>query len=226
MGSGLNLTLLCHDGNELAVEVALSPLALDGKEWVVAMIRDDRVRRAAEQVGTEFELHTLAAAEELSECEQRFRLAFENNVAGMVFTDIDDKILAVNDTFCQMVGRTKEEMLGHDSTPFTHPEDLGISEEARRRVTSGETDQVSYAKRYVHKDGRVLVVEVHRSAARDIDGKTRTSSYRSATSPRSGRSPPNSPTKYCTTRSRDSPTGCSLKTGSPRRTQGSFAKAG
>ena len=171
MGSGLDLTLLCHDGNELAVEVALSPLALDGNEWVVAMIRDARALRAAEQALTEFERHALAAAEALSESEQRFRLAFENNIAGMVFADLEDKILAVNDAFCLMVGRTREELLGYDSTPFTYPEDLGISEEAHRSVTSGDSDQVSYAKRYVHRDGRVIVAEVHRSSARDPEGR-------------------------------------------------------
>ena len=171
MGSNLNLTLLCHDGNELAVEVALSPLALDGNEWVVAMIRDARALRAAEQARTEFERHALAAAEALSESEQRFRLAFENNIAGMVFADLEDKILAVNDAFCLMVGRTREELLGYDSTPFTYPEDLGISEEAHRSVTSGDSDQVSYAKRYVHRDGRVIVAEVHRSSARDPEGR-------------------------------------------------------
>jgi diguanylate cyclase (GGDEF)-like protein/PAS domain S-box-containing protein len=172
MGRGLGLTILCHDGNELEVDVALSPLALDGREWVVVMIRDDHARRAAEQVRTEFERHALATAEALSESEQRFRLAFENNVAGMVFADVDDNILAVNDAFCQLVGRTREELLGRDSTPFTFPEDLGISEEAHRRATSGETDQVSYAKRYVHRDGRVIVAEVHRSTARDAEGRT------------------------------------------------------
>ena len=171
MGSNLNLTLLCHDGNELAVEVALSPLALDGNEWVVAMIRDARALRAAEQALTEFERHALATAEALSESEQRFRLAFENNIAGMVFADLEDKILAVNDAFCLMVGRTREELLGYDSTPFTYPEDLGISEDAHRRVTSGDSDQVSYAKRYVHRDGRVIVAEVHRSSARDPEGR-------------------------------------------------------
>jgi len=124
MGRGLGLTILCHDGNELEVDVALSPLALDGREWVVVMIRDDHARRAAEQVRTEFERHALATAEALSESEQRFRLAFENNVAGMVFADVDDNILAVNDAFCQLVGRTREELLGRDSTPFTFPEDL------------------------------------------------------------------------------------------------------
>ena len=172
MGSDLDLMLLCRDGSELAIDVALSPLGLDGKEWVVAMIRDDSVRRAAEQVRTEFERHALAAAEALSESEQRFRLAFENNMAGMVFTDFEDKILVVNDAFCLMVGRTREELLGHDSTPFTYPEDLEMVEEAHRRVTSGEVDQVSYAKRYVHRDGRVVFAEVSKSPARDVEGKT------------------------------------------------------
>jgi diguanylate cyclase (GGDEF)-like protein len=41
-----------------------------------------------------------------------------------------------------------------------------------RRVASGESDQVSYAKRYVHKDGRVVVAEVSKSLARDVEGKT------------------------------------------------------
>jgi Amt family ammonium transporter len=172
MGTDLDLTLLCRNGSELAVDVALSPLGLDDKEWVVAMIRDDSVRRAAEQVHNEFERRAHAAAEALSESEQRFRLAFENNMAGMVFTDFEDKILVVNDAFCLMVGRTREELLGHDSTPFTYPEDLEMSEEAHRRVTSGEADQVSYAKRYVHKDGQVVVVEVSKSPARDAAGKT------------------------------------------------------
>jgi diguanylate cyclase (GGDEF)-like protein/PAS domain S-box-containing protein len=172
MGSDLDLMLLCRDGSELAIDVALSPLGLDGKEWVVAMIRDDSVRRAAEQVRNEFERHALAAAEAISESEQRFRLAFENNMAGMVFTDFEDKILVVNDAFCLMVGRTREELLGHDSTPFTYPEDLEMVEEAHRRVTSGEVDQVSYAKRYVHRDGRVVFAEVSKSPARDVEGKT------------------------------------------------------
>jgi diguanylate cyclase (GGDEF)-like protein/PAS domain S-box-containing protein len=172
MGSNLHLTLLCRDGSELAVDIALSPLVLGDKEWVIAMIRDDSIRRAAEQVRTEFERRALTAAEALSESEQRFRLAFENNMAGMVFTDFENKILEVNDAFCLMVGRTREDLLGHDSTPFTYPEDLELSEDVHRRVASGEADQVIYSKRYVHKNGQVIVAEVSKSAARDVEGKT------------------------------------------------------
>jgi diguanylate cyclase (GGDEF)-like protein/PAS domain S-box-containing protein len=107
-----------------------------------------------------------------AEAEQRFRLAFEDNMAPMIFTDLQDKILEVNGAFCQLVGRTKEELLGHDSTPFTFPEDQGITEENRHRLTQGESGPMRYVKRYLHKDGRVIIVEISKFAARDAAGKT------------------------------------------------------
>jgi PAS domain-containing protein len=43
----------------------------------------------------------LAGAEALANSEQRFHLAFENNMAGMLFVDLEDRVLAVNDSFCK-----------------------------------------------------------------------------------------------------------------------------
>ena len=104
--------------------------------------------------------------------EQRFRLAFEDNMAPMICTDLDDNIITANDAFCQMVGYSKEELLGHDSKIFTFPEDVGITEESHRRATTGDGGPARYTKRYMSKDGRVINVEVSRSPARDADGKT------------------------------------------------------
>lgn len=109
---------------------------------------------------------------ELRESEQRFRLAFEQNMAPMLFVDLDDRIMAANDAFCQMVGFSREEILAHDSKPFTHPDDVGITEASLERVSSGAADQERYIKRYLRKDGRVVTVEVLRSSARDATGKT------------------------------------------------------
>jgi PAS domain S-box-containing protein len=123
MTSDLGLKPLRQDGSEIAIDAALAPLTLDGKPWTVVAIRDDNVQRAAEHVRAEVELHAvaseLAAAEALANSEQRFRLAFENNMAGMIFVDLEDTILAVNNSFCQMVGRNREEIVGKDSAPFT-----------------------------------------------------------------------------------------------------------
>ena len=102
--------------------------------------------------------------------EDRFRLAFEYNIAPMVFTDLGDKIIAVNDAFCRMIGYPREELLAKDSSSFTHPEDVGISEDLLQRILRGEVDQERYVKRYLRKDGRVIFVEIFRSLARDADG--------------------------------------------------------
>jgi diguanylate cyclase (GGDEF)-like protein/PAS domain S-box-containing protein len=102
--------------------------------------------------------------------EERFRLAFEENMAPMSFADADDRILAVNDAFCEMVGFSRDELIGHDSTPFTYPDDVGLTQATHQRVISGHADHVRYVKRYLRKDGQVIDVEVSRSPARDAEG--------------------------------------------------------
>ena len=106
----------------------------------------------------------------LQALEERFRLAFEENMAPMSFTDADDHILAVNDAFCDMIGFTREELIGQDSTPFTYPDDVGLTEATHARVLRGEAGRVRYVKRYLRKDGQVIDVEVSRSPARDAEG--------------------------------------------------------
>jgi len=108
---------------------------------------------------------------QLQALEERFRVAFEENMAPMSFTDVNDCILDVNDAFCEMVGFSRLELLGHDTTPFTVPDDIGVTEETHDRVVSGKANRVRYVKRYQRKDGRVIDVEVSRSPARDANGK-------------------------------------------------------
>jgi diguanylate cyclase (GGDEF)-like protein/PAS domain S-box-containing protein len=105
------------------------------------------------------------------EAEERFRLAFEHNMAPMLFSDLSDQVIAVNDSFCRMVGFSRDELMGHDSKQFTYPEDVGITEETLVRLSSEQIDQVRYVKRYLRKDGRIIVSEVSRSPARDASGK-------------------------------------------------------
>lgn len=107
-----------------------------------------------------------------SDIESHFRLAFEDIMAPMMFHDLEHRIIAVNTAFCQMVGRERDELLGRDSTSFTHPADLEITGDIHRLLTSGELQQARYVKRYVHRDGRTIVVDVLKSPARDEYGKT------------------------------------------------------
>jgi diguanylate cyclase (GGDEF)-like protein/PAS domain S-box-containing protein len=108
----------------------------------------------------------------LGESEQRFRLAFESNMAPMVFSDLDDRAIAVNDAYCRMLGYSREELLGRDNKHFTVDSDLGISEESIARLNTIEADHLRYVKRYQRKDGRIIISEVSRSPALDASGKT------------------------------------------------------
>jgi diguanylate cyclase (GGDEF)-like protein/PAS domain S-box-containing protein len=152
-----DISMLRKDGGETTVDFALAPLRIEGRPWMIAMVRDNTARRAAEAARADVEL--------------RFRVAFENNMAPMSFTGVDDRLIAVNDAFCEMVGFSREELLGQDSTLFTYPEDVGITESTRHRAIIGETEQERYVKRYLRKDGRVIDVEVSRSPARDAAGE-------------------------------------------------------
>ena len=156
MGVNSILTLLRHDGSELAIDVALSPIVVNDRNWVAAFVRDDTERRAIEVARSENEL--------------RFRLAFEENVAPMIFTNLEHEAFAVNEAFCAMIGYSRDEILGSTSAAFTHPDDWGITEESHRRSTAGDADQSRYIKRYLHKDGRVVIADVLQSPARDCLG--------------------------------------------------------
>jgi len=113
----------------------------------------------------------LAASEAIALSEERFRLAFEGNMAPMLFVDLEDRVTAVNDAFLSddraFPGK---KFSGLHTVPFTHPDDVGITEVAHRRLLSGEVDQLRYVKRFVRKDGRTITVEVSKYAARDTAG--------------------------------------------------------
>jgi diguanylate cyclase (GGDEF)-like protein/PAS domain S-box-containing protein len=156
--SDRDLSVLQKDGSVRSVDFALSPLTIDGAHWTVGSIRDNTAQRVAEQARIE--------------AEQHFRLAFEDNMAPMVFTDLEDRIIAANEAFCTMMGRTRAELIGFDSKPFTYPDDVGITEASHDRFLQEEIRQARYVKRYLHKDGRMIVAEVSKSPARDKTGKT------------------------------------------------------
>ncbi len=155
--SDLDLSMLCAGGVELAVDFAMSPVRVGAESWALAMVRDRSARQTHERARAEAEL--------------RARVAFESNMAPMSLTDVADRIIAVNDAFCQMTGFSRDELIGQDSTPFTHPDDVGITETTLARAISGEIEQERYEKRYLRKDGRVIHVQVSRSPVRDADGR-------------------------------------------------------
>lgn len=167
-------SIRCRDGSSVSISLNGSPLSLDGQRWTLVVLEDNTSQKRAEAARLEAENRSiaaeLAASTSIAQNEQRFRLAFEGNMAPMVFSNREGIFLEVNDSYCQMTGRSRVELMGRDSKHFTYPEDIGITEEVNRRINSGETDQVRYSKRFLHKNGRIVIAEVSICSARDVSG--------------------------------------------------------
>ena len=80
------------DGTEFPAEVSLSPLELEGTQYVIAAIRDGTVRRAVEA---------------------RFRKLLEAAPDAMVIVGPDGAIAHVNDQALELFGYRRDELLGH-----------------------------------------------------------------------------------------------------------------
>lgn len=137
--------------------------------------RQRELLRRAEHTKVESELRALRidaeAQRQLARRDALFHDAFENNTSGMYLLDRNGTLIFVNRAFCEMIGRSADELLGHSPDEFRI--DGGVPDE-RRRLLSGEVSRVHYSTQYVHRDGRVLFGELSAACLTDDDGRPET----------------------------------------------------
>ena len=103
--------------------------------------------------------------------EARFRAAFEQAAIGIVHTAFDRRYLQVNQKFCDMLGYTREELLGKKASSFHHPDDPEGEAAYIQQLMSGEVDSVAAERRYIRRDGGVIWVNRTISLVRDHMGQ-------------------------------------------------------
>lgn len=106
----------------------------------------------------------------LRDHEERFRLAFRDSAVGMTIVSADDIYLDVNDAYCAIVERSREELLGHTPNVVTHPEDVAASESRRQQMVSGDLDAYVVEKRLRLPDQRTIIARLSVSSVRDEAG--------------------------------------------------------
>ena len=111
------------------------------------------------------------AADELRTSEERLRATFDNAALGIGETDRQDRFIAVNDRFCQILGYRCEELLGMSVHELTAPEDRSRSDDLNAQLHDGRIKQTDYEKRYLRKDGSPVWVHVTVGAVRDAAGR-------------------------------------------------------
>ncbi|HEV8520206.1 MAG TPA: EAL domain-containing protein [Burkholderiales bacterium] len=102
--------------------------------------------------------------------EERFRATFEQAAVGIAHTEPEGRFLQVNQKLCEMLGYTRDELLGMSAIEVTHPEDRGIDAVRRAQLIAGELETYSVERRCVRKDGAVIWVNRTVSMVRDAAG--------------------------------------------------------
>jgi PAS domain S-box-containing protein len=99
-----------------------------------------------------------------------YRVMFENAAVGITRVDVNGALADVNQTFCDMVGYGRDELLGRPLRDITHPEDFGLGAQFRNELTHGSRSSASGEKRFMHKDGRVVWARRTMSVVKDDAG--------------------------------------------------------
>src|SRR5262245_10143458 len=107
----------------------------------------------------------------LSQSEERFRAAFENAAIGKAITGADFRLQKVNRAFCDMVGYTEEELLAISPIELTHPGDREATKALALKILSGDQDSGRQIKRYVHRKGHEVWVDMTTTIVRTADRK-------------------------------------------------------
>ncbi len=107
---------------------------------------------------------------DLSRSEERMRLFFERQLAGMAITSPEKGWLQVNDKLNQILGYSTEELSQRTWADLTHPADLAADEAQFDRLLSGEIDKYTIEKRFIRKDGAVISTNISVGCVRKPDG--------------------------------------------------------
>lgn len=154
MGESKVFSGQCKNGNEIPVEISLSPL---GGDFVLACVHDMSARQRAEEA--------------LRESESRFRATFELAAVGIAHVTPTGHWLRVNAKLCDILGYSRDELLRMKVADVTPPDDLKVLKATTGRLLKGEVGSIALEKRYVRKDGQFVWVSVRVSLVRAKDGR-------------------------------------------------------
>jgi PAS domain S-box-containing protein len=93
----------------------------------------------------------------LDDGERQIAPLFRQAAAGMAQVDREGRFIQINDHYCSIVGRGREELLTLSMLDITHADDLPLNEAAFARLLE-EGEGFELEKRYVRPDGSIVWV--------------------------------------------------------------------
>ncbi|MBE9041311.1 PAS domain S-box protein [Oscillatoriales cyanobacterium LEGE 11467] len=141
--------------------------ALYEKEIIELMARGIATEIAANAAQIDRQRANLA----LQESVERFRVTFEQAAVGLAHVAPDGPWLRVNQKICDIVGYTREELLEKTFQEITHPDDLEVDLSYVEQLLCNRIASYTLEKRYIHKNGMNVWINLTVSLVRDSTGK-------------------------------------------------------
>ena len=108
--------------------------------------------------------------EALRESEARFRSYFDLPLIGIAITSPEKGWLQVNDSLCNMLGYSAQELASRTWAELTYPDDLAQDEAQFNRLLAGDIDAYALEKRFICKDGQIIWTNMSVGSVRKLDG--------------------------------------------------------
>lgn len=111
-----------------------------------------------------------SAAKSAHDAEEGFRVTFEEAAIGMAHVAVDGRWLRLNRKLCEIVGYSREELLGMTFQDITYREDLDSDLAHVQELLAGRAKRYSMEKRYIRKDGSLVWINLSVALLRDAQG--------------------------------------------------------
>lgn len=106
---------------------------------------------------------------ELRKSEEKFRRIVQTSAEGFVLLNDEMVIQEVNDSYLNMLGYSREEMIGHEHLKFVSPSMAQYITSHRQKLMASEKRNIEGS--LVAKDGREIPVFIHSNILRDDTGQ-------------------------------------------------------
>lgn len=151
-------------------------IAANGKlrsvRWKVQPWGDSGIETGGITIFVEDVTDERQAQQSLRQSEAKFRAVFEQSAIGMGRVRFSDaRWIDVNAAFCQMLGYSRQELLETPWPQITHPDDVALDLIPFQRMSSGELENYSVEKRFIHKSGHHVWARLTLSLVRDVQGR-------------------------------------------------------
>ncbi len=103
--------------------------------------------------------------------EKVFSAAFEYASIGMALVSPEGVFMRVNSSLCKLLGYSAKELKALSFQDITHPDDLNTDLDYVKQMLQGAIENYSMEKRYFHKNGQVIWINLSVSMVHDTAGK-------------------------------------------------------